>query len=320
MTPDELARQAVKVVAKVERSTLARIFALLKVVEDDALGLSDMLATLDSTRARVFKELRAREVLAAARAARELLQLGAESGSIAPVLREGIEAVYRAGVEEAIKAATATGLVTNVEAARAIIFGSGIDLEFVSALTRITLTQLRKVGEAGRDRLEEALVRGAVRGEGPRAAARLVRAAVDVTRHEAERITRTVFNRANNEARKIAFDDPALAVEYLQWNATNDVRTCPICAARHGLVWRRDQAPIATVHPHDRCVLLPWNPATPEARRGDDYYRRTRAELARQIPDGKQASPTTPGPFEVSDGITVPPPAWTPEGGWSHGR
>ena len=144
MTPDELARQAVS--SRQSREEHPLDLRSPEVVEDDALGLSDMLATLDSTRARVFKELRAREVLAAARAARELLQLGAESGSIAPVLREGIEAVYRAGVEEAIKAATATGLVTNVEAARAIIFGSGIDLKPFRPHAH-PLTQLRKVGK-----------------------------------------------------------------------------------------------------------------------------------------------------------------------------
>src|SRR5690606_31067504 len=119
-------------------------------------------------------------------------------------------------------------------------------------------------------------VREAVRGAGPRVAARAVRREVDVTRYEAERIARTVFNTANNQARDATWDD--LRVDYLQWNAAMDQVTCPECAARHGMVWKRRDAPLPPIHPHDRCILVPWSPSTPPERRGDAFYERERRE------------------------------------------
>lgn len=316
MTPAELTRQSARLVHAAEQATLARIHQLLDVVQADGIRIASDLTNLPTTRGRVFRELRARQALASTRAARELLSLGDADGLIADTLRENTRRVYESAVSQARVAAVNSGLVTASEAALATTFAAGVDLDFLDALTRVTLTTLKRVGTEGREKLEEALVRGAVRGQGPRAGARLVRRSVDVTRHEAERITRTVYNRANNEARGRAFADSNLKVEYVVWDATNDERTCPFCASRHGMVWKRGEAPFPTVHPHCRCVLLPWNPDNPR-RRGDAYYRATRAELDRRIGDDA-VRPTTPGPFERSDNLTVPPPAWTPSGGWAH--
>lgn len=249
MTPEQLSRDAVRVVDQVERRALRRIFALLDVIDAD---LRDLIAGLDlkdtTTRTRVFRELRARQAVAQSKAARDLLSMGRADGPIAVDFRAGIRESMQDGVASATRAAAATGVVSQAEAAAAVAFGARIDLPLLAALTETTITTLDRVSQDGVQRLTDEIARGAIRGDGPRATARRARAAVDLTRYEAERIVRTVFMRANNQARDDQF--ARLGVEYVQADATNDDRTCAYCAARHGMVYKRTRAPQFPIHPH----------------------------------------------------------------------
>lgn len=298
MTPEQLARDAVRLVDQLERAQLRRIIEHLQRVEQDAITLLDGIDLTDTSTSRVIKELHVRQVLAQSRAAQELLALGNNTGPIAEEFRRGIQAVYEDGVRTAVAAAVDAGVIT---AAQAAAFAPRVELEFIRAVTETTLTTLARVSSDGLVALEQAIVRGAVRGIGPRATARLVRENLDLTRYEAERITRTVFMRAANEARDQMWD--GLNIEYLRFDATNDDRTCEFCASRHGEIYVRDRAPRPPLHPHCRCVLLPFNPNRPD--RAAEYYARTRAEMA----DARgTTTPLAAAPFERMDGIPAPRP------------
>lgn len=298
MTPEQLARDAARLVDKLERAQLLRILTHLKRVEEDARTIITSLSTSDTSTARIIREARARQVLAQSRAAQELLALGSNAGPVAEAFRTGIQQAYSDGIRSATRAAVDAGILTSGQAAA---FTPRVELELISAITETTLTTLEKVSAAGLFRLEDAIVRGAVRGEGPRAAARLVRQSLNLTRYEAERITRTVFMRANNEARDAMWDD--LDVDYLRWDATNDERTCEHCASRHGEIYERRAAPQPPGHPMCRCVLLPFNPST--AHKHAAYYERTREELAEAR---GRTTPRAAMPFERMDGVIPPTP------------
>jgi SPP1 gp7 family putative phage head morphogenesis protein len=314
VTPAQLARDAVRVVDRVERDTLRRIFGMLDLIERDARDTLALLDLRDTTRARVFRELAARNAFTQSRAARELLSMGASTGPLADAFRAGVTEVYADGIRSAREAAIRTGIVTAREASMALGLGARVDLPFLEALTGTTLTNLERVGTVAKQRIEDAIVRGAVRGAGPRATARLVREAADLTRYESERIVRTVFMNANNEARASTFRE--MRVQYVQWDATNDERTCEYCEARHGVVWKLGEAPNPPAHPHCRCVLLPWREDS--IARGDDYYLDSREDMRdRREDEGRAGSTATAAaPFEKAAGVTVPKPAWAPGRGW----
>lgn len=316
MTPAQMARDAARVVDRVERDTLKRIFQLLDVVERDQREIIASLGQVDMTRARAFRELRARQAVAQSNAARDLLSLGNANGPIADQMRAGIREAMEDGVRSATRAAISTGIVTQAEATAAIAFGSRVDLPLLQALTETTITTLDRVSRDGVQRMMDEIARGAIRGDGPRATARRARQALDLTRYEAERITRTVFMRVNNEARHGTFVE--LGAAHLQWDATNDDRTCQYCAARHGMVYKIAQAPRPPIHPHCRCVMLPWRPDSAPENRGDAYYEQTRAEMAEglEAEGRKRTTATAAAPFEKSDGVPPPAPVWAPGRGF----
>jgi SPP1 gp7 family putative phage head morphogenesis protein len=308
VTPERMARDAVRLVDRLELEQLRRVKELLRSVEQDLGGLLPSLVSLEPSKNRVLTEFRVRAALEQSRAAQRLLDLGSSSGPLAGAYREGVVAAYQDGVRTARAASLERGFVTNRLLDSATTFGPRSDLDFIAAVTDSTLTTLKKVADDALPGLEDAIVRGAVRGLGPRAAGGLVRESLDLTRYEAERITRTVFMRANAEARNETYRE--LGVEHVQYDATNDDRTCDYCGSRHGLVYKFGEAPEVPLHPMCRCVLLPWREDVPERSRGDAYYVETREELD---PDKTWRARA---PFEKADGREAPVPVWEPGRGW----
>ncbi|MDR9392669.1 MAG: minor capsid protein, partial [Trueperaceae bacterium] len=327
MNPEALAQDAARLVDTLEREQLKRLDELLEVVENDARARLSAL-NLQDRRPRAFAEQAAREALNQSRAARTLLEL--PDGPLGQRMRTDIQAAYEDGMRTAREAiSAAAGETTDPEVLRQVSrsFGTRVDLPLIQATTESTLTTLRKVGEAGLDRLEEELVRASVRGAGPRAAARGVRDAVSVTRAEAERITRTVLMRTNNDARSQSFREAG--IEYVRFDATNDSRTCEYCAGRHGFVYERVNAPETPLHPNCRCVLLPYQREASPTDRGDDYYKETRAELrereeittravgsTRRVSGRREndvARVTKRAPFERLEDRDAPRPAFRPD-------
>ena len=327
MNPEVLARDAARLVDTLERRQLQRLNQLLAIVEEDAKSRLATLELGDRT-ARPFAEQRIRQTLTQSEAARTLLNLNASD------LAAGMPADLRAAYEDGLRTAresiaAASGVPQSQLATAAQTFGARVDLPLIQAVTESTLTTLKSVGERGLQALEEELVRAAVRGAGPRAAAREVTRVVNVTRAEAERITRTVLMRTNNDARSQTFREAG--VEYLRFDATNDTRTCEDCAARHGMVYKRTEAPSTPLHPNCRCVLLPYRPDQPPELRGDQYYIDTRKALrereeieSKPVPgtgrteptrrENKRTTVTRRAPFERMEDRDAPTPAFRPDG------
>lgn len=291
---------------------MQRITRLLKVVEEDAEARMAALDLVDDSLPRAVRQTQIQAALNQSRAQQELLSLG--QGPLADDMRRDILASYEDGLETGRDAVLATTSATAANLEFAEQFGARVELEFLRALTDTTLTNLDQVGRRGYDRLLEELTRQAVRGAGPRAAAKAVRDAVGVTRNEAERITRTVFMDANNRARDRTFE--AAGVTLVRYDATNDSRTCGFCASRHGMVYERTNAPRAPLHPNCRCVLLPYRETQTRSERADDYYIETRRDLERRAQEsgGGRKRATDAAPFEKSDGRPAPRPVRTPDG------
>jgi SPP1 gp7 family putative phage head morphogenesis protein len=329
VNPERLSRDAVRLVDQVEAEQVRRVRGLLDEVYRDAKARLRLIDLEDDSIRRAIREVQVRRLLEGSDAARRLLDLGRANGPIADALRADIQRVYEDGLRTAgaaIEARTA-GIAGEVAAAAA--FGTRVDLELLRAITESTLTTLSKVGRDGLERLESAMVRGAVRGAGPRVAERLARDAVDLTRVESERIARTVFQRANSEARRRGYE--AAGVEHVQFDATNDTRTCPYCSARHGMVYRLEKSPSLPLHPNCRCVLLPWDKDASPEDRGDAYYVETRGdlrereEITTRATGGRGESSRRPAStstataaaaFEKADGVDPPRPVWAPGRGW----
>jgi len=331
VNPERLSRDAVRLIDRMEREQVKRIKALLASVYQDARDRLSLLDLSDDSIARAVREVQIRRVLEGSTAARQLLTLG-RSGPLADAMRSDIQRAYEIGLRTAGEAIQdATPAVAGAVGAAAA-FGTRIDLELLAAMTESTLTTLQRVGERGLERLLDTLVRVAVRGAGPRAGAREVRDAIGVTRSEAERITRTVLMRSNNEARRRGFENAG--IEFVRFDATNDTRTCPYCAARHGMVYELKNSPGLPLHPNCRCVLLPFQRDASPADRADAYYEETRRDLrerdtieSRPVggsrsspPSGSQANTvstaTAAAPFERADGIEPPEPVYAPGRGW----
>jgi SPP1 gp7 family putative phage head morphogenesis protein len=312
VNPEQLSRDAIRTIDQTEANQLQRITRLLKVIEDDAQTRLEALDLTDDSLPRAVRQNQIQTALNQSRAQQELLSLG--RGPLADDMRRDILASYEDGLETGRDAILAT---TNATAANLEFieqFGTRVELEFVRALTETTLTNLDQVGQRGYDRLLEELTRQAVRGAGPRAAARAVRDSFGVTRNEAERITRTVFMDANNRARDRMFEDAGITL--VRYDATNDSRTCGFCASRHGMVYERNNAPRAPLHPNCRCVLLPYRDTQTPTERADDYYARTRRDLERRAQEsgGGRKRVTDAAPFEKTDGRPAPRPVRTPDG------
>lgn len=328
MNPEALARDAAQLVDRLEREQLDRLTEHLQTIERDALNRIQTLSFQDP-QARAFAEQQAREALQQSRVAQDLLEL--RDSPYGSRMRTDIQAAYEDGMRtarEAVSAAAGGSPTPDRLAEVQRAFGTRVDLPLIQATTESTLTTLDRVGQDGLRRLESELVRASVRGAGPRAASRGVKNAIQVTRAEAERITRTVLMRSNNDARSQTFREAG--IEYVRFDATNDSRTCEYCAGRHGFVYERVDAPETPLHPNCRCVLLPYQREESPADRGDEYYERTRRELREReeietravgssrrvsgVREAEVARVTKRAPFERLDDRDAPRPAFRPDG------
>ena len=314
MTPEQLARDAARLVDRLEHEQVRRIRTHIDSVRREANELIRGMNLRDTSTSRAIREARARALVAQSNAADRILEIARPGSPIAQAEMANIRRAYEDGMRSATVAVRDRLAAAGVDASDVLTaFAPRVDLELVNAITRSTLTTLERVAARGLAGLEDAIVRGAVRGAGPRVTARLVRESLDLTRYEAERITRTVYMRAANDARDHVFEDAE--VRFVQADATNDARLCDYCAARHGMVYRVQDAPDFPLHPQCRCVLLPWAEDTPVSQRGDAYYQRERKEISEQ-PDRERVTARARAPFERADDREAPKPVWAPGRGW----
>jgi SPP1 gp7 family putative phage head morphogenesis protein len=84
---------------------------------------------------------------------------------------------------------------------------------------------------------------------------------LDRNRKTAEMLARTVINATANQSRLEMYRDNADVIDGVKWTTAFDHRTCMICAAYSGKIWKPDQLDTVKVppaHPNCRCVLIPY--------------------------------------------------------------
>jgi SPP1 gp7 family putative phage head morphogenesis protein len=145
----------------------------------------------------------------------------------------------------------------------------------------------RKAGAdfAIRSRLElaEAQARGERVGT---AATRLRSIGDDMGRLRAHDMVRNAFTRSASSVASEWGRRNADVLGGLQWAATLDTRTCPLCGGLDGRRWPAGAAhPVPPAHNRCRCVLVPWLKSWRELGiDADDIDAGTRASMNGQVP------------------------------------
>lgn len=91
-----------------------------------------------------------------------------------------------------------------------------------------------QLADADRGRILGAVRQGVVNGETIPQIVRRVEKVTDLTRQNAEALSRTAVNHAANTGRQEFFDENEEVIQSLRWTATLDGRTSAICRARDG--------------------------------------------------------------------------------------
>jgi SPP1 gp7 family putative phage head morphogenesis protein len=106
--------------------------------------------------------------------------------------------------------------------------------------------------------------------------AREVQDSIGGTRAQAMTIVRTETNRAYREATREFYDDVSAVIGW-RWLAALDLRTCPICWALHGRIFKT-KTKFGT-HPNCRCTMVPVFAGDPKFETGPEVFNRlTRAQ------------------------------------------
>ena len=112
--------------------------------------------------------------------------------------------------------------------------------------------------EALRRSLDDTIMSGFLSGRSPRAMAADIAQRMGVAYYQAERLVRTEVNRLQNAVALKELTNAGIR-EY-EWLATLDKRTCKVCGAMDGKVFRVEEAVIGKtlppLHPFDRCIIV----------------------------------------------------------------
>jgi len=116
---------------------------------------------------------------------------------------------------------------------------------------------LRRHGETFAETATELVAQGIAEGRTTDAITKDLRLRLGVVKSRADVIARTESLRAYNSASNQYY--AANGIDLVMWYATSDDRTCPICNARAGRIYKR-AGTNAPCHPRCRCYLAPWDP------------------------------------------------------------
>lgn len=114
------------------------------------------------------------------------------------------------------------------------------------------------------------LTNGVATGLSTRAIAQNINNAVGRGTVNAMTIARTETNRAYREASRGYYDETPGVIGW-RWQAALDLRTCVICWAQHGRVFKTAQK-MAT-HPNCRCVMVPVFAGEPQQETGSKIFK-----------------------------------------------
>jgi SPP1 gp7 family putative phage head morphogenesis protein len=174
----------------------------------------------------------------------------------------------------------------------------------VEAAASTASAYIRGEVESFRDSIARIVTDGVGRGKGARVLEGEIRTALQGARdpqglnnrlgleQRAELIARSELANAYVGAQKAAAARNGFG--YARWIATKDERTCPVCASRHGRIYRLDEV-VAPAHPRCRCSLSPvsseaveeQDPTLRAALLREAYWERAREDAAREFAAGK---------------------------------
>ena len=325
---DRLTTRVTRAVARSEREYALEMRAYIQTAharlqEDLRRGWPDRLRESS----RVWREARARELLAQVQPALDALRLDNEMGPAFRTIQAAIDAGTRLEAEQsrAIFEAYARSSRDGRTAAeiREFITGPRVPWGAIEDQTRNfaqgrnTLVRLHNYTEEAFQKINTAVVNGLVRGDGYRKVAREVRRAVigePVGRgglaYQAETIARTELLSSLNEAKRERFAEDD--IEQVVWIATADERVCDVCAARSGNVYALAGL-ILPAHPRCRCTTIPFKQQwVDEGILDMEDLDRHRADVQAEFEaahegDGRVFA-VKPSPFERSAGVSAPEP------------
>jgi SPP1 gp7 family putative phage head morphogenesis protein len=181
----------------------------------------------------------------------------------------------------------------------------GASKEAIRAAAATATAYIRGEVEAFRDNVTRIVTDGIGQGVGPRKLEQQIRTAllgakdpqglsnIMGLRQRAELIARSEIANAYVDAQKASAARNGFA--YGRWIATKDERTCPVCASRHGRIYRLDQM-VGTLHPRCRCSISPVSTdaveeSEPKLRAvllRDDYWEKARKDMTDQFAASKK--------------------------------
>lgn len=262
---------------------------------------------------RTFAEARARALLEQIEAYVDALDLGAARTGVPQAMRTLIQQGHAHGLATATTLLDAFGAASGLATATATIDWRAVEAAAGNAAARLTAAS-----EAAQARIRQHVVEALVRGEGNAKVARRIRETLRGDGRtpdgglwaRAQTIARTELATAKAEASEARYREAG--VEMVQWFATEDERTCPYCAARHGNVYKLGEVTVPG-HPACRCFLAPFRREFVEAGLVDvEWWRESQEEIERIVPNLNRGA----SPFEKANGRPAPRPVWTPQSGW----
>jgi SPP1 gp7 family putative phage head morphogenesis protein len=111
---------------------------------------------------------------------------------------------------------------------------------------------------------------------------------LQTTRRQAETVTRSAVQHVSNQARTELFKQNDDVVKKVQWTASLDTRTCPVCMSLDGETFPVDGGKRPPVHANCRCAVTPVMKSWRElgVDRGE-IPESTRASMNGQVPETK---------------------------------
>jgi SPP1 gp7 family putative phage head morphogenesis protein len=301
---------------------IERYNTILSSAEDEALAIINR--ALASSYLKLERELRSKYPTLVANGSLSAIQrkllLMAEIKDLLNLVSQSTD--YQAQFEELLILANQEG--QNLARELISVLGEGtiyqisaeIPLEAVRVAAEEQMRYLRRYGEDFAMRATEVVTQGLIQGWGVKRVEGILVQQLGLGKVRAEAIARTAtlsaFNGATQEHYRVN------QIELFQWVATADDRTCPVCVARSGNIYRLE-ATRPPAHVRCRCYQMPvqrkWfdNGRIKEAWIRDFHQKGLDALIAA----GKKPNYGI-APFEKSNGLTEPPtPVWTPAKGFS---
>ncbi|MGL5915109.1 MAG: minor capsid protein [Culicoidibacterales bacterium] len=180
-----------------------------------------------------------------------------------------------------------------------------VPLEAASAAAQNAYDRLLGHGDEFASKASSIIVKAVVSGSSIQKTSSELRQAIGGTANAAKRIVRTEVVEALEIGKLATYQNNN--IELVQRLETLDNRICVYCAARHGNVYRIEEAP-KSLHPNDRFAYVPFSFDWLEGETIDvEWLKASRATiLTRLIGSPSRGA----APFEKANGVKPPKPVW----------